>query len=107
MVVLVTTFVLLIDWYHPLVLGIGPEMSRGLSLVGLFLIVPLITLLLLGERPSAYGLRLGEWRIGLAATLVLAALATPPSCWCRGCPTSSSTTTTSRPTCRGRWSATR
>ncbi|HEV8251884.1 MAG TPA: CPBP family intramembrane glutamic endopeptidase [Candidatus Limnocylindria bacterium] len=76
-VVLATTFVLLIDWYHPLVLGIGPEMSLGLSHVGLFLIVPLLILLLLGERPNAYGLRLGEWRIGLTAAGVLAALATP------------------------------
>ena len=76
-VVLVTTFVLVIDWYHPLGLGIGPELSLGLSHVGLFLVVPLLTLLLLGERPTEFGLRLGEWRIGLAAAVLLGAVATP------------------------------
>ena len=76
-VVLVTTLVLVFDWYHPLVLGIGPEISLGLSHVGLFLAVPLLTLLLLRERPGEFGLRIGEWRIGLAAAVVLAAVATP------------------------------
>jgi membrane protease YdiL (CAAX protease family) len=76
-VVLVTTFVLLFDYYHPLLLGIGPELSLGLGRIGLFLIVPLVTLLLLGERPADYGLRIGEWRIGLAVMVVLAALVTP------------------------------
>jgi membrane protease YdiL (CAAX protease family) len=76
-VVLVTTFVLLIDYYHPLVLGIGLEMSQGLERIGLFLIVPIVTLLLLGERPVDYGLRVGEWRIGLALAVTFAALVTP------------------------------
>ena len=76
-VVLVTILVLVFDWYHPLVLGIGPEISLGLSHVGLFLAVPLLTLLLLRERPGEFGLRIGEWRIGLAAAVVLAAVATP------------------------------
>jgi hypothetical protein len=39
--------------------------------------VPLATLLLLGERPADYGLRIGEWRIGLAVVVVLAGLVTP------------------------------
>ena len=59
-VALVTTFVLVIDYYHPLALlnlPIGPAASTGIARVGLFLLVPLVTLLLLGERPSAYGLR--------------------------------------------------
>jgi len=76
-VVLVTTFVLLIDYYHPLVLAIRPELSVGVERVVLFLVVPLVTLLLLGERPAEYGLRLGEWRVGLGVALVLALLATP------------------------------
>jgi membrane protease YdiL (CAAX protease family) len=75
--VLVATFVLLHDYYHPLLLGIGPELSLGLGRVGLFLIVPLATLLLLGERPAEYGLRIGEWRIGLAVVVVMAVLVTP------------------------------
>jgi hypothetical protein len=80
LVVLVTTFVLLIDYYHPLSLlnlPIGPALSIGIERVALFLVVPLVTLLILGERPSAYGLRIGEWRIGLAVAVGLALLATP------------------------------
>jgi membrane protease YdiL (CAAX protease family) len=76
-VVLVTTFVLVIDWYHPLLLGIDPELSLGVARVGLFLVVPMLTLLLLGERPTDYGLRTGEWRVGLPVVVVLAALVTP------------------------------
>jgi len=76
-VVLVTTFVLLIDYYHPLVLGIGLEVSRGVERIVLFLGVPLGTLLLLGERPADYGLRIGEWRIGLVVIAGLAVLVTP------------------------------
>lgn len=76
-VVLVTTFVLLVDYYHPITLSAGPAVSLGIERAILFLAVPLTTLLLLGERPSAYGLRLGEWRIGLAVGLGLALLVTP------------------------------
>jgi hypothetical protein len=54
-VVLVATLVLLFDYYHPLLLGIGPELSLGVGRIGLFLIVPLATLLLLGERPPTTG----------------------------------------------------
>ena len=77
---LVTTFVLVIDYYHPLALlnlPMGPAASTGIGRVGLFLLVPLVTLLLLGERPSAYGLRIGEWRVGLGVAAGLALLVTP------------------------------
>lgn len=76
-VVLVTTLVLLVDYYHELALPVGPDLGRGAERVALFLVVPLATLLLLRERPSAYGLRLGEWRVGLAVGLGLALAATP------------------------------
>jgi membrane protease YdiL (CAAX protease family) len=79
-VVLVTTFVLLIDYYHPWWLlnwPIGPDLSLGLQRITLFGVVPLLTLLLLGVRPGDYGLRIGAWQIGLAVTAGLAALATP------------------------------
>ena len=79
-VVLVTTFALVIDYYHPIALlnlPIGPAASTGLARVGIFLLVPAVTLLLLGERPREYGLRLGEWRIGLAVALGMALLVTP------------------------------
>ncbi len=76
-VVLVTTFALLIDYYHPITLPAGPSASLGIERAILFLAVPVATLLLLGARPSEYGLRLGEWRIGVAAAVGLALLATP------------------------------
>lgn len=79
-VVLVATFALLIDYYHPLsLLGwpIGPDLSLGVGRVALFGVVPLVTLLLLGERPGEYGLRIGDWRIGLAVITGLAMLVTP------------------------------
>ena len=79
-VVLVTTFVLLIDYYHPLALlnlPIGPAASTGIARVALWGVVPLVTLLLLGLRPTDHGLRLGEWRIGLAVAIGLALLVTP------------------------------
>ena len=76
-VVLVTTVVLIIDWYHPLWLGTSPDLSVGVARLGLFLAVPILTLILLGQRPNDYGLRIGDWRIGLAVILVLAALVTP------------------------------
>ncbi len=76
-VVLVTTFVLLIDHYHPITLPIGPDLSQGLERLALYLVVPVITLLLLGEHPTAYGLRLGEWRIGLVLLVVGMLVVTP------------------------------
>jgi membrane protease YdiL (CAAX protease family) len=76
-VVLVTTLVLLIDWYHPLGTSIETPLLISIERAALFFVVPLATLLLLGERPSRYGLRLGEWRIGLSAAAGLALLATP------------------------------
>jgi membrane protease YdiL (CAAX protease family) len=76
-VALVVTLVLMVDWYHGVDLPIGPDLSRGLQRLTLFGIVPLITLLLLGERPSDYGLRIGEWRIGLGVAAGMAALVTP------------------------------
>jgi uncharacterized protein len=79
-VALVATFVLLIDYYHPLWLlnwPIGPAASTGIGRLGLFLAVPVVTLLVLGERPSEYGLRIGEWRIGLAVAIAVALLVTP------------------------------
>jgi membrane protease YdiL (CAAX protease family) len=76
-VVLVTTVVLIIDWYHPLLVGTNPDLSMGIARLGLFLAVPILTLIFLGQRLTDYGLRIGDWRIGLAVILVLAALVTP------------------------------
>jgi len=68
-VVLVTTFVLLLDYYRGLDLPFGPDLSRGAERLVLFLVVPLRTLLILRERPSAYGPRAwgsgrSDWRSG-------------------------------------------
>ena len=76
-VLLVTTFVLLIDYHHPIALSIGPDLSVGIERMALFLVVPLVTLLLLGERPFDYGLRLGEWRIGLVLMVAGMLIVTP------------------------------
>ena len=79
-VVLVTTFVLVLDYYHPLALlnlPIGPAASTGIARVALYFMVPLLTLLLLRERPAEYGLRLGDWGVGLAMAIGLALLVTP------------------------------
>ncbi|MEX0710263.1 MAG: CPBP family intramembrane glutamic endopeptidase [Chloroflexota bacterium] len=75
-VVLVTTFVLLIDFHHGLTLPLGPA-SQGLMRVVLYLVVPVGVLLLLGERPSAYGLRIGDWRVGFLVAGAFAVAATP------------------------------
>lgn len=77
LVVMVTTLVLVIDWYHPLLVGTNPDLSMGVARLALFLAVPMLTLILLGQRPTDYGLRIGDWRIGLAVILVLAAVVTP------------------------------
>ena len=75
-VVLVTTFVLLIDFYHGLTLPVG-QASQGLMRVALYLVLPVVVLLLMGERPSGYGLQIGEWRIGLLVASAFALAATP------------------------------
>jgi hypothetical protein len=43
-VVMVTTLVLVIDWYHPLWVGTSPDLSVGLARLALFLAVPILTL---------------------------------------------------------------
>jgi membrane protease YdiL (CAAX protease family) len=76
-VVVVASFVLLLDRYHSLVPVGNAELATGLQRALLYGLVPLAVLLLLGERPSRYGLRLGDWRIGLQAAVLAAVVATP------------------------------
>jgi membrane protease YdiL (CAAX protease family) len=48
----------------------------------LFLVVPLVTVLVaFRDRPSRYGLRLGEWRTGLALALAGCVVMTPVALW--------------------------
>jgi membrane protease YdiL (CAAX protease family) len=76
-VVLIASFVLLLDRYHTFLpideAGVGIGVQRAV----LYGLIPLAVLLLLGERPSRYGLRLGDWRIGLVAAVTAAVVATP------------------------------
>jgi membrane protease YdiL (CAAX protease family) len=76
-VVVVASFVLLLDRYHTFLPIDGAGLGIGLQRALLYGLIPLAVLLLLGERPSRYGLRLGDWRIGLAAAAVAAVVATP------------------------------
>lgn len=75
-VVLVVTFALLIDYYHPLSVT-GDAMLIGLERLALFGLAPLVTLLLLGERLADYGLQIGAWRVGAAVGIGLALVVTP------------------------------
>ena len=53
----------------------------------LFLVVPLVTVLVaFRDRPSRYGLRLGEWRPGLALALAGCVVMTPVALWFAGLP---------------------
>jgi membrane protease YdiL (CAAX protease family) len=76
-VVVVATFVLLLDSYHALIPIGDLALGAGLERAVLYGLVPLAVLLLLGERPSGYGLRLGDWRTGLQAALLAAVVVTP------------------------------
>jgi membrane protease YdiL (CAAX protease family) len=76
-VIVVASFVLLLDSYHVLIPITDAALGTGLERALLYGLVPLAVLLLLGERPSRYGLRLGGWRIGLVSMLVAGVMATP------------------------------
>jgi membrane protease YdiL (CAAX protease family) len=76
-IVAVTTVVLLTDHYFNGVRGADPAIAHAIDRAFLFGVVPLAVLLLLRERPSDYGLRLGSWRVGVALAIGLALVATP------------------------------
>lgn len=76
-VIVVATLVLLLESYHAF-LPLGDEaLSAAVERAFLYGVVPLAVLLLLGERPAAYGLRIGFWRLGLVVGLAAAVVATP------------------------------
>lgn len=76
-VIAVTTFAIMLDYYHDLAIPSSPILSQGIDRPLLFLVVPLATLLILGERPSDYGLQLGNWRLGLPVMLAAMAILAP------------------------------
>jgi len=60
----------------------GMQRLQAWDRVVLFFLVPLLVILLgFRDRPSRYGLRLGEWRLGLVLVLLGCAVMTPISIW--------------------------
>jgi membrane protease YdiL (CAAX protease family) len=60
----------------------GMQRLQAFDRFALFLVVPLVVVLLgFRERPSRYGLRLGEWRVGLPLALLGCAVMTPVALW--------------------------
>jgi membrane protease YdiL (CAAX protease family) len=76
-VIVVASLVLLLEWYHAFIPIEDPALGAAVERAFLYGAVPLGVLLLLGERPSAYGLRIGAWRVGLLAAFAAATVATP------------------------------
>lgn len=68
-VIAVMTFAIILDFYHDLALPEAPLLSQGIDRPLLYLLVPLVTLLLLRDRPVDYGLQVGNWRLGVAVAL--------------------------------------
>lgn len=86
----VATFALLFDFSRTFIpesiqdLGRAPEAIRfqALERVVVFGLVPLLVVVFgFRDRPSNYGLRLGEWRLGLRLALAGAAVMTPIVLW--------------------------
>ncbi|MGH2536772.1 MAG: CPBP family glutamic-type intramembrane protease [Candidatus Promineifilaceae bacterium] len=64
-IALLSTVVPMLDWY-----GHRLTPIKAYDRLIIYFVLPLaVILLLFRERPDAYGLRLGQWRIGLAWTL--------------------------------------
>ena len=60
----------------------GMQRLQAFDRLVLFLVVPLLVVLLgFRDRPSRYGLRLGEWRIGAALAVIGCAVMTPIVLW--------------------------
>jgi membrane protease YdiL (CAAX protease family) len=76
-IIAVTTIVLLTDHYIDGVRGADAHLAHAIDRAFLFGVVARAVLLLLRERPSDYGLRLGNWRVGVALAIGLALVATP------------------------------
>jgi membrane protease YdiL (CAAX protease family) len=76
-----TTLLLIIDRYHDLFpAGNSFEALRGSAIEGVlfYSLIPLLIIwLAFGDSPRAYGLTLGDWRLGLKLTLLLVAIFLP------------------------------
>jgi membrane protease YdiL (CAAX protease family) len=85
-IISVAALVLLLEWYHSFVPVLDPLLARGIDRFLLYGIVPLATLLVLRERPGDYGLRIGDWRVGVVGAVAAMAVATPVVLWAAGWP---------------------
>jgi membrane protease YdiL (CAAX protease family) len=73
---IVSTLVILIDYYHQL------TFDKGLDRTILFLFVPLFFIIIvLRENPREYGFTLGDWKAGLAITAIAILLIAPVLWW--------------------------
>ncbi|MFN3742164.1 MAG: type II CAAX prenyl endopeptidase Rce1 family protein [Anaerolineales bacterium] len=71
LVTVLSTLLLVVDAYH----RITP--SREIDHLILYLLIPLLVILLSRKRLADYGFRLGNWKSGLAITLLAILVATP------------------------------
>ncbi len=88
--IMVVTLVVLIDYTRTFIPGEFADLGRaaaGLRVVAieravLFLVVPLVVVIAaFRDRPSHYGVAVGDWRAGLALMLVGCAVMTPLVLW--------------------------
>lgn len=84
LIVAVMTFVLILDQQYdflPRVIPFGRDpadmRAQSWERLVLFGLIPLVTLLVLRDDPRRYGLRLGDWRRGLAWTVIACLAMTP------------------------------
>jgi membrane protease YdiL (CAAX protease family) len=67
-----STLLLMVDRYHTF------TSSKAVDRVALYLVIPLlVTLVVFRENPREYGFRLGDWKAGLALTLIAILLIAP------------------------------
>jgi membrane protease YdiL (CAAX protease family) len=92
-VIAVVTFVLILDQQYdflPRDIPFGHDAQamrvQALERVFLFGLVPLLALLVLRDDPRRYGVRLGNWRRGVAWVVIACALLVPLLVWASGVP---------------------
>lgn len=72
-----STIVLMIDWYTLVTTG-----SKAIDRILLYLVLSLLLIIfVLRKSPVAYGFTFGEWKAGLALTLIGMAISTPIIWW--------------------------
>lgn len=85
LVIVLTTLLITFDWYYNILSEFVSTPSFGAGLINsavdrmlLYFVIPiLIILFLFRERPSDYGLTIGDWRAGIKWTLAAWVMASP------------------------------